>query len=498
MSEFDQADVKDTLRRRTLSGISWNAGAQIANQALAIVVTTILMRLLRPEDFGLLAMALVFTGFANIFSKIGIAQAIIQRKEIEEAHCSSAFWVSLLNGGLVAIAIVVITPWVANFFEEPRLLAIMPVIASIYAIGAIGRVSNALLRRRLNFRSVGLSTVLATVISGVVAIGMAFANYGLWSLVAYQWLFGFVETALQLFWARWHPTLLFSRQAIKDLLNFGMNLSAFQIFNYWTRNADNLLVGRYIGSEALGYYSRAYSLMLIPVTRVTDVLGTVMWSALARIQDDTVRVRRIVLRSVSMIGLLNFPIVLGLFVVADQAIPLVVGDQWLPAIPAFRILAAVGLLQSISSISTWIFQSQGRADLMFRWQVVKGIIAILSFALGIMIGSIEAVAASYLVVSIGFFYFDLRIAGRLITLSPGDVFVALRTVVVCAVAMAVVVWIIGLLLTTLLPSWVILGVQITVGLLLYGVLLHLLHVEAYQDLRQLIAEQLHKHPRFRA
>lgn len=497
MSEFDKAELNNTLRTRTLSGITWNAGAQIANQALAIVITTILMRLLMPEDFGLLTMALVFTGFANIFSKIGIAQALIQRKDIDEAHCSSAFWLSLLSGVLVAMGIVAITPWVTNFYNEPLLMAIMPVIASIYIIGATGRVSNALLRRQLNFRAVGLSTVLATGFSGMIAIGMAFANYGVWSLVVYQWLSGFVETAFQLVWAKWRPKLLFKRQAAEELFGFGVNLSAFQIFNYWTRNADNLLVGRVLGSSALGYYSRAYSLMLLPVTRVTDVVGSVMWSALARIQDDTIRVRRIVLRSVGMIGLVNFPMVLGLFVVADRIIPLVAGEQWIPAIPTFRILAFVGLLQSISSISIWIFQSQGRADLMFRWQAIKGIISIISFLVGVMIGSIEAVAVCYLFVSVVMFHFDLYISGKLIALSPENVYRSLSMIVFCAVSMAIIVWIVGLLLTNLWPSWLVLGVQIVVGMIWYGLMLHLLNVEAYQDLKQLLGEQLGKHPRWR-
>lgn len=455
------------------------------------------MRLLTPADFGLLAMALVFTGFANIFSKIGIAQALIQRKDLKEAHRSSAFWVSLVTGALVFIAILAIAPWVADFYNEPRLVPIISVISTIYAIGAVGRVPNALLRRRLDFRSIGISSVLGTVIGGAAAIVMAMTDFGVWSLVAYQWLSGVIDTVLQWLWARWRPTLTFSRWATKDLFSFGVNLSAFQLFNYWTRNADNLLIGRFIGSAALGYYSRAYSLMLLPVTQVTDVVGSVMWSALARIQDEKSRVKRIILRSVGLIGLINFPIVLGLFVVAERFIPLLVGEQWIPAVSTFRILAFVGLLQSVSSVSIWIFQSQGRADLMLRWQIIKGTIAIISFAVGIAIGSIEAVATSYLVVSIGLFYFDLRISGRLIDLSFKDVSTSLRSITLCASVMAVVTWTVGTLLPSLWPSWLILSLQITVGALVYGILIHYLKVEPYLDFRQLLLEQFGRQGRMR-
>lgn len=485
-SKPDAAD--SALKLRTLSGLSWNLGAQIIFQVVSLGIAAILTRILTPRDFGLVAMTAVFTGFLNVLSKVGIAKSLIHQQELDESHRSSAFWVSLASGCAIALLTMAAAPLVAWFYREPQVTPIMIAIGALFIVSAFARVPEALLTRDLRFRGLAVGKVAATVLGGALGISAALAGLGVWSLVIYQGGVTLVNTLIYWRLVRWRPRWQFSRDATRTMFGFAANLSGAQVFNYWTRNADNLLVGRYLGPVDLGFYSRGYNLMLVPLTQISEVIGAVMWPSLARIQHSTARVRSVVERAIGVLALIMGPLSIGAFLLADQLLLVVLGPKWTPAVAVFRILALAGLLQSIASVGGWVFQSQGRTDLMFRWQAVRGVLVVLSFVMGIVLGSIEAVAACYLLVSCLAFPFDLAIPGRLVNLSLRAVLTSTWPALACAVAMGGVVVVARLLLPTAWPAWLRLLLEIGVGALSYWLLVHLFHLRAYQQARQMMLE----------
>jgi lipopolysaccharide exporter len=408
----------------------------VAQQLLRIAGLAVLARLLAPGDYGLVAMIAVFTGFAAVLVDLGLTAALVSRTTVSQAQLSSAFWLNVGMGGLLALVMVALAPAVAALYGEPRLLVLMPVLALAFPLAALSAVQIALCQRAMNFRRLALVEATATTVALAVAISAAAGGLGVWSLVL-QSLTEAAGGSLGLWLASsWRPSVGFDRAAVEGLMSFGANLVGFNVVNYWIRNADNFLVGRFAGAGALGLYSRAYTLMLLPLAQVTWVSGRVMFPALSRIRDDHKRVKRAYLDATSLIGFVTFPLMTTLFVAAESFILTLLGPQWEGAVPIFRVLALAGLLQSVTATAGWLYQSQRRTDLMFRWGLANGAVTILAFAIGIHWGAL-GVATAYLLKTLVFAPLAFVIPGRLIGLRLREVGSVLAgTSIVCVVVAA--------------------------------------------------------------
>ena len=485
-------EKKVSLRQKTIMGIGWTTVAQIGKQVLQFIISTILARLLTPQDFGLVGIIVVFTGFAKLFGELGFSAALIQRENLEERHYSSIFWLNLMAGLILTGLIMYIAPFVATFYNEPRLAPLAMLIAVNLLINSLNMVQNAILNRVMDFRWLALIEIATVIVAGVVAIVLAMTGYGVWSL-AWQMLAASSITAVGLWCVTdWRPHLLFNLSAVAELLGFSANLLGFNVFNYWVRQGDNLLVGKFIGTAALGIYTRAYSIMSLPVSQVTGVLSRVMFPALSRVQNDKACVKRIYLRALGLIALITFPLMMGLMVVADHFVLALFGSKWSAVIPLLWIFSLSGMVQSISGTVGWIYTSQGRTDWMFKWVLGAGTLLIGSFIVGIWIGKVEAVAASYAFSeSVVLLYPAFAIPGRLIGMTFSEVIRSVAGIFGCASGMAVVVWTLGLLLPSNCPHWGYLAIQVPFGAFVYLAILHLFRVRAYREVKALLIEQWH-------
>lgn len=488
--------VKPDIKQQTISGVGWSAGARIAKQILQFIISVILARLLTPEDFGLVGMIAVFTGFAALFGELGFGAALIQRQDVEEQHYSSIFWLNLLSGFILMGVVIAAAPAIAAFYNEPRLVPLTMLIAVNFLIGALNIVQQALLTRALNFQKLAFIETISMLMAGSVAIVLAYLGYGVYALV-WQMLISTMAGVI-LMWnvTGWYPHLIFSWQSARELLGFSSNLLGFNVFNYWVRGADNLLIGKFIGSGGLGIYTRAYSTMLLPLNQVSAVVGRVMFPALARIQDDKPRIKRIYLQAISMISLITFPMMLGLLVVSKSFVLALYGPQWAAVVPILQILCLVGLAQSVGTTTGWIYQSQGRTDWLFYWGIASGIVTFIAFGVGIIWG-VLGVTIAYAIRTFMLTFFNFAIPGKLIDMTFSEVVRSVAGIFGCAAVMALLVWGVGLLLPAGWPHWAYLVVQVPVGVLVYGGLVHLFKLRAYRDVRGLVAEQRGRYRRGR-
>lgn len=445
------------------------------------MISVILARLLGPDDFGLIGMILVFTMFAQIFSDMGLAAALIQKPDIEQRHLNSVFWMNVLVGVLLAGALMAGAPLVASFYEEPALRLLTVIISLNFLSGSLVVVQKALLQKKMEFKKLAFVEVFSLLVAGGVSISMALKGFGVWSLVAKAMVTMNVSVLLMWGLSEWRPSFSVDKRAVKDLIGYGSNLLGFQVFNYWARNLDNILIGRFIGASALGIYSRAYSLMLLPISQVNTVITKVMFPALCLIQDDVDRTKRVYLSAVRAIALFTFPLMIGLLVVAKPFILLLYGEKWRGVIPLIQLLCLTGMPQSVATTVGWIYTAQGRTDIMFKWGVFASALVSMAFVIGLQWG-VVGVAASYVTVTYILIYPSYAVAGRLINLRFGEILKELSGILFCTAGMGMAVWCLGLFLPETWPHWAVLIVQVFSGATVYVSSVHLFNVAAYADL----------------
>jgi PST family polysaccharide transporter len=481
--------MNENLKHHVLSGVVWSGAARVGQQAMQFGLSIILARLLLPEDFGTIAMVLVFMGFANLFVDAGFGAALIQRVDVEERHIHSVFWLNVLLGAGMTVLFFVAAPFVAAFYEDADLLPLTRTLSVIFVISTVGMVPLALMQRRLQFHLLARISLLATLLSGLIGVSMAWAGAGVWSLVGQTIVSALLLTIMYWWASAWRPRLLVERVALRELWGFTAHLFGFSFINYWARNADNLVIGRNFGAAALGNYGRAYALMLLPITQVISVVSTVMFPALSSIQSDRPRVKRIYLRAVGLISLLTFPMMVGLLVTAEPFVLTVYGDNWTDVIPMIRILALVGIVQSLSNPTGWLYLSQGRTDWMFWWGVGGAGTLIAAIVVGARLGSAFTVAICYTIANLLLLYPAIAIPGRLIDLSFSTVIRTVSGPLVGASIMGVVVWLVSLLLPETWRPWQQLISLVACGLVTYGAFVTTSRIQPWQDILHLIRER---------
>ena len=484
-------DQASQFKERTISGIGWSVVSQLGTQSMQLIIGVTLARLLTPNDFGLIGMILVFTGFANIFTDLGFGSAIIQKKDVSQEHYSSVFWLNIGTGFVLMMVFIGLSPLIGKFYGESVLVPLTMVTSSNFLIGSFGIVQTSILKKDIDFKKIALINMTALLISGIAGISMAFMGLGVWSLVWQSILLSFIQVIILWFVTAWRPSLSFNKKAVKELIPFSINLLGFTSINYWLRNGDNLLIGKVLGDGALGIYSKAYSIMLLPLRTVSSTISRVMFPAFSSIQEDRQRIARAYLTITRTIALITFPMMIGLWVVSEDFVLLIFGDQWADMIPLLQVFCFVGLVQSIGTLNGNLYLSQGRTDLQFKVGTIIGILGIGAIVIGLNWG-IRGVAYAYGAFSLLAVYPSIAIAVALIDLKFLVVAKNLAAITLCSLGMGIAVWSVGLLLPVSWPHWANLGIQIPFGIFIFWSLISIFKIEAYLGLKIYFMEEYNK------
>jgi O-antigen/teichoic acid export membrane protein len=388
-------DSGGSLRIRAFRAMGWALGGQIGQQGARLVITIVLSRLLVPRDFGLVAMVAALTGFAAVFTEAGVSGAVIQRIQLEKRHVEAAVWLTVVLGVALAIITVSLAPLIASFYGRSSLEALAIGFAVDFLVTAPGIVPGALLSRELRFGTIVRAELAGTVIGGTAAIIEASLRPSPWPMVTFLVVSDLLTSVILL---RARPTpwrLKVSGESIRDLWTFSGGQLGDAAVNYWSRNADNVLIGRVLGSDALGIYSRCYVILLFPVQQVAQVVNRVMFPAMASVQDDQPRIRSAYRRTIAVIAVVVFPFTALLLVAAQPLVTGVLGRQWSAAVPVLRVFALIAAIQSIGTTTGWLYQATGHTRRMFVVTVVLTVLVIIGFVIGVQWG-LMGVAYSYL------------------------------------------------------------------------------------------------------
>lgn len=447
---------------------------------MGLATTIILARLLDPSDFGLIGMATVITGFINIFNDLGTSAAVIQRKELSESLVSSIFWLNVTFGIFATVLLYTLSPLFAYLYREPRVEPLLRLLSVTFVISGLSIMQQAQLLKSMAFSKLAKLEIFATLVGSAVGIGAAFLGYGAWSL-AYQTLAVTVVTTVILWAANsWRPQLCFRLQEVKSVSGFSLNLAGYNTFNYFVRNADYFLIGRYLGAQDLGFYTLAYRIMLYPLQNISAVIGRVMFPLFSQIQDDLPRFRNAYLLVTGAIALVTFPMMFGLWAVTEPFVLVTFGPDWNQTIPLLIILVPVGMVQSIVTTVGAIYQAKGRTDVLFRWGIGSGIVSLMAFAIGLRWG-ILGVASAYALVSLVLVYPCLAIPFKFIELPVGDLVKSVWRPMISSAIMMGALLVGKSLIPADLSNKVILALMIPAGILIYGLAVRLLNWERARE-----------------
>jgi len=471
------------LKQKVLRSAGWLGAEQVYTQVLSILLTGILARLLSPEAFGLVGMVVVFTAFLELFQEVGLGAAVVQRKEVTDEQLSTVFAVTAGLGAALSLLTFGLAPAVAAFYREPRLTLVARLLGLNFLIGSLVSVHGALLRRALDFRKLVLLRMGVSVFSGGVGIALAVAGFGVYALVLRSLCSNVLTVGTMWLIVPWRPRAWPRLGSIRGLLRFGGNVTGFSILNYIGRNADRLLIGRFLGPAALGIYAFAYNIMLLPLRRVVWVIAQPAFAAMSAVQDDAARVRRGFLQLTRFIAFLSLPAMLGIFVVAPEAVNVVLGEKWRRGIFVIRVLALTGALQSVTSGVGLLFRSRGRPDIQFRFQLFATPAVLGAFALG-MRWEIEGVAVCYSLAQALLVPVMCYLGFRLVGLSFWRYMRAIGGPLVAALAMAALVWVYrGLALGLVrMPRAAVLVSEIGLGAVLYPLALRAFSADLFGEL----------------
>jgi PST family polysaccharide transporter len=478
-----------TLETRTVRGIGWSATAQLVQLLMSILISAILARLLVPSDFGLIAMVVVFSNFVAIFSGFGLTSAIVQKKEVSDEALSSTFWINVGLGALLTIALAAAAPLIAAFYAQPRLTPLVVFISITFFIASFGNVQNGLLTKRMNFKALAIISICSIGISGPIAVFLAFSGYGVWSLAWYTVLSTFITVVFTWIYAGWVPHFLLGLRHMKGLLGFGANLTGFSFVNYFALNMDNLLVGRFLGSAALGFYNLAYNLLVFPASNISTVVGRVMFPALSIIQHDKQLVRDAYITANRYIAAISFPLMIWVLVTAPQLVRVVYGPKWIPVIPLIQIFALAAIYQSLGNNVGWIFLSQGRTDVLFKVGIFTTVVIVISFVVGLR-GGVEGIVIAYTIASYLTAYPVFAIAFRLIDMKVRYALATLWSVTLAALMLGIVAFLVRSSLEKLgvTQNLLILTIVTAASLLTYSVVLFVLDKELFIGIARLLGQ----------
>jgi PST family polysaccharide transporter len=410
----DHPAANQTLRKQVSEGVRWSVIATIATQVGRFGFVALLMRVLGPENFGIVAQATIYIMITYIFLHLGTAATIIQRPRLEKVEVGSAWWVNVALGSLFAGLTVVVAPVVASFFRTEELTAVLRVLAICFVLKAASVVPMALLYRSMRFRSLGIAEIASTFLGGVLAVVAAANGAGYWSLVVQTLAMDAIYLAV-LLWVGGLPELSWSATAVRGLWSFSSRVMGSELVRYMSENSDKFLVARFLGATSLGFYSLAYRVLQLPLLMLEQA-GRVILPTFSRLQNDRERLARIFLRITESIALAVCPVMTLTILCAPIAVPEVFGERWTPAVVPLQILAGMTMQYLILSIAGGVVLAVGRANWEFRWSIFTMIVSLISFSIGLNWG-MTGVATSYLIMGLALSPIRLVIVRRIIPIS---------------------------------------------------------------------------------
>lgn len=397
---------KESLATKTISGIIWMSFGKGSQAILQFVVLIVLARLLSPYDFGIMNAALVIISFASIFSMIGVGPAIIQRSNLNEFHIRTGFTITIIIGALFTIMMYIFSSFIAKFFNMQELSVVLKVLSSVFIIHGFGVVAESLIQRNLKFKLYVRITIVSYLIYAVIGIIHSLLGFNYWSLVIAYLSQSLAQTILLILTQRHNMKILIHWRSLKELFYFGGGFTLARISNEIALQADNLVVGKGLGAESLGLYSRAYQLMIMPANLFGQVIDKVLFPAMSQIQSNQDKLTFSFRMGLAAVSLLTIPTSVFLFIFSKEIVLILFGEKWLELSPILQVLSLGLLFRTGYKISDSVAKATGAVykrawrQIIYATAVFAGSLIGLKWGLiGVSYGVLVAIIINYLLMT---------------------------------------------------------------------------------------------------
>lgn len=382
------------LRRKSVQSAAVTGFAQFSRTAIQIGGTAILARMISPEEFGLIAMVAVITGFLTLLKDLGLSAATIQKADISHEQVSTLFWANVAIGAIAMLVTCLLAPLVSRFYSEPRLTEITLALSIVFLLGGFAVQPRALLSRRLSFRAIAINDIVSHFFGTACAVYMALSGYGYWALVGQLITTSMADLCLTFYLVRWKPSPPNKLVNVKHLLKFGSDVAIFNSVNYFSRSVDNLLIGWYWGAAPLALYSKAYGLLILPIRQINAPLMSVSTPVLSKLQDDAQKFKSYFLSSFLLIASVTIPMIILLAAFAEEVIMIVLGPNWDGAAKLFQLLAPAAAMGALANPVGSLLLPLGLSQKYRTLGIVNSSATLTSFVIGLPFGPM-GVAASF-------------------------------------------------------------------------------------------------------
>ena len=404
-----------SLKQKAISGASWSFTGRILQQGVQFIIGVILAKLLLPAEYGLVAMALVFITVFYVFVDSGFSSAIVQKKSVTNSDLSTVFYLNMGVSLIVFVILYIGAPLIANFYKEPQLINIVRVLSVIILLYALTIVQNSIIKRNVDFKLKARIMLVSQVLSGGIAIYLAYAGFGVWALI-WKTLLNQVFINIQL-WLKnnWFPSLEFSKVSFNILFAFSSKLLISGILESVYNQMYRLVVGKFFPAAELGYYTRAEQFKNLPSQTISNSLMSFLLPVFSKMQEEPERLKKAAKRVIKIVMFFNVNAMIIMGIIAEPMIEVLLGEKWLPVVPYLQLLVFAGVFYPMHVINVQILTSMGRSDLFLKIEIIKKIIGMPPIFLGIFVG-IKAMIIGMIVTSFISLFINTYYTNKLIHL----------------------------------------------------------------------------------
>jgi O-antigen/teichoic acid export membrane protein len=476
-----------SLKQKTVNGLVWSFIDNVAGQGITFIVGILLARLLSPAEFGLIGMVTIFIAISQSIIDSGFTQALIRKTDCSQSDYSTVFFFNLFIGILCYLILYLSAESISSFFKEPQLGPLLQILGTSLVISSLSIVHKAILTRDIDFKLQTRISVIASLVSGIVSLYLAFEGYGVWSLVYMTIIKQAFNTLLLWIWKKWRPTFIFDIISFREMGAFGSRLLVSGLIDTTYRNLYYLVIGRFFSASDLGYFTRADQFASLPAMNLTAGIQRVSYPVLSGIREDTGKLKDSYRKLIKGTMLISFVVMMGISAVAKPMILVLIGEKWSASIVYLQMLCLVSMFYPLHALNLNMLQVEGRSDLFLRLEIIKKIMAIPTIMIGIYFG-IKAMIIGMMFNTIVAYYLNSFWSGRFIGYPIIDQIKDILPSFMLALFCSTVVYFAGELIDT--SYIVILILQIMIGALITVTVAEFFKMEDYLYIKSIVFDKI--------
>lgn len=480
--------MPESLRSKTIKGVGWSSIDAFLGPGITFLVGLVLARLLGPEEYGLIGIITIFISVFNSIVDSGFSNALIRKKNAKEIDYNTVFYTNLVISVILCLTLFVCAPLIADFFNRSQLTSLTKAMSVIVVVNAFAIVQDIRLTKSIDFKTKTKVSLIASISSGAVGIGMALAHYGVWALVGQQLSRQVLNSLFLWVFNKWIPKLQFSWQSFKEMFNFSWKLLVSGLIDTTCREIYQVVIGKCYSSQTLGQYTRAQQFSGLCSSNLTFIVQRVSYPALAQLQDDKIRLKAAYKKVIKTTMLICFTLMLGMAAIAKPMITVIIGTKWLPAVPFLQILCFQMMLYPLHALNLNMLKVQGRSDLFLKLEIIKKAIAVIPLLLGIYIG-IYYMLISSVFAGIFAYYLNAYYSGPFLDYSIKEQIQDILPSFFLALSVCIPTWLLSLIPISQL---IILPIQLIFGAFLVFILSEWTKLPEYIEIKGIVMSAMRK------